>query len=210
MPWLHGARHDPEHPALMHARPLTVGAKAPVDWFESYPPTGNMLANTELSDCCEAADLVLVEWCRAALGLDPIPPDELTELVKLRYRQIAGWDGGMPGNDPGSIPQWDCASWQAAGIVAGGRVWNATWHSVAPADVTPALAEAPLLLTLALDAASENDPFSWGRPHTGDPVGFHRVLAGTVRRGLLICRTYGFDVPVSPDRVVAADLMRFA
>lgn len=214
MTLLHGALHQPDHPSLVHAKSfVTVGARPPVNWFAAYPATGNILDNDRLSDCCEAADLVLVEWRRRMLGLDPIPPAELTELVRLRYEQIAGWSGVFPddgGDDPGSVPQADCFGWQSAGIVAGGRVWDATWHIVEPGDVVTALAEAPLLVTLALDAATENDPDQWWRPLAGDVTGFHRVVAGAPRDGLVVCRSYGRDVPVSRTRVVGVDLMRFA
>lgn len=210
---LHGALHNPTHPSLVHAKPfVTVGARPPVNWFAAYPATGNILGNDKLSDCCEAADIVLVEWRRRMLGLDPIPATELTDLALLRYKQIGGWSGVFPddgGDDPGSVPQADCFGWQSAGIVAGGRVWDATWHPVAPGDVLSALAEAPLLVTLALDAVTEDDPDQWWRDLSGDVTGFHRVVGGAVRGGWVVCRTYGLDVPVSRTRVVGVDLMRF-
>ncbi len=168
----HGARHDPTHPALTHAADYStvrvggVSATAP-DWFTAWnwQPTGNPLANDELSDCCEAADLVLVEGFRASHGLAPIPPDQLTELVKLRYVQVAGWDG-TPATDVGTIPAEDCFAWQTVPILVEGGIWR-----------------------------------------VGPYTGFHRVVAGAERKGNLICRTYGFDVPVSHARVVAADLL---
>lgn len=214
MNFLHGAFHEPDHECIIHANPfVTVGAKAPVDWFADWEATGNILDNDRLSDCCEAADLLLVEWHRHRLGLDPLPSDELTELVKLRYQQIAGWSGVYPddgGDDPGSVTQWDCASWQAAGIVAAGRTWDAAWHIVVPEDVLEALSEAPLLLTLALDAATEDEPGQWWRPLAGAVSGYHRVVGGAPRDGLIMCRTYGFDRLVSRSRIVGVDLMRFA
>lgn len=211
MTLLHGAFHQPDHECIIHARPfVTVGAKAPVDWFADWPATGWMLTNDRLSTCCMVGDLLGVDWKRRQLGLPFLTEADLIELIEIRYRQIAAWDGGYPGNDPGSITQWDCASWQDAGIVAGGRVWDATWHIVAPEDVLEALSEAPLLLTLALDAATEDDPDQWWRPLTGDISGYHRVVAGASRDGLIMCRTYGRDVRVSRSRIVGVDLMRFA
>lgn len=214
MTFLHGALHQPDHECVVHAKSfLTVGARPSVDWFAAFPPTGNILDNDRLSDCCEAADLVLVEWKRHMLGLDPIPPDELTELARLRYQQIAGWSGIYPddgGDDPGSVTQLDCLGWQSAGIVAAGRTWDATWHIVEPTSLSEVLTESPVLLTLALDALTENDPLSWQKPLAGDVSAYHRVVGGAMRGGLVKCRTYGMDVFVSPSRVVAVDLMRFA
>jgi hypothetical protein len=209
-----GAIDQPWHPAVAFALDyamIRVAGAAPTDtdWFKqwNWPATGNMLSNDELSDCCEAADVVLVEGWRAALGLAPLPADELTAIAELRYAAVGGWNGGRPGNDPGTVTQADCFAWASGPIVVGERAWQARWCSVQVPDIFSAIRRGPLLLTLALPAIDAQDPTIWSDDPVGVPVFWHRVVAGAAHKGLLTCRTWGRDVAVSPLRVVGADLL---
>lgn len=212
MTYRHGAIHKPNHPAIMEATDyarIEVGGPAlDADWFAAWnwPATGNLLGNDELSNCCEAADIVLVEGFRAVLGLPALDPDEMTALAKLRYTEITGYQG-TPETDVGSIPAEDCLAWQAAPIVAGDHSWRVKWATVLPDAVFSALRRGPLQLTIALSATDQDEPDRWHLDAAGPPSAYHRVVAGASRGGLLLCRTYGFDVLVIPSRVVAADLL---
>ncbi len=213
MTFRHGALHQPRHQAMAaaidYAKVRVGGASVlDADWFAAWnwPASGNMLGNDELSNCCEAADLVLVEGFRAMLGLPPLPADEMTALAKLRYTEIVGWQG-TPETDVGSVPAADCFAWQVAPIAVDGREFRVKWATVKPESVFSALRRGPLQLTIALSADDEGDPDLWHLDANGPPVAYHRVVTGASRGGLLNCRTYGFDRLVAPTRVVAADLL---
>lgn len=213
----YGALHDPDSPALAHALDYTVARVAsPVtaaplptpNWFRAWrwPATGNALGNDEVSNCCEAADLVMLEGFRAARGLSSLPPDTLTELAMLRYETVTGYDGST-GTDLGSVPAEDCFAWQTAPIVAAGTAWRVRWLSVRPSDVVSALRRGPLQVTLGLTEADADDFHHWHVVSPGEFIAYHRVVVGTAQGDLLTCRTWGMDVPVHLSRVVAADLL---
>lgn len=207
----HGCNWNPASPrladAIDYASVKVGGAAKDTDWFGAWNwrANGDALGNDELGCCCEVADLVLVEGFRASLGLSPLSAGTLTELVKLRYSQVAGWSG--PATDSGSDPAEDAFSWQASPIFAAARNWNVRWLTVRQAEVFSALRRGPLLLTIALTADDKDDPDLWGEAPDGPRVEEHRVVCGAGKGGLLISRTYGLDVPVSPARVLAADLL---
>lgn len=211
----HGAIHRPFHPVAGHARAFTdvathdlIGAP---NWFKkwNWPATGNILGNDDLSDCCEAADVVLCQGFANSLGLAPIAGGDATQLAEMRYEAVAGWNGQVPGNDPGTITQVDAFAWQTVPIIAtGGQVWRVGWYAVELEHIADALVRWPLLLTLGLCADDEDDPDLWhNKPSSSSYVAQHRVVCGASEANLLTCRTYGFDVSVSPDRVIGADMM---
>lgn len=210
----HGALPRPNHPATRNAhaiKDLVVGLPRPVipNWFRDWKwtPTGNVLGNDALSDCVEAADVVLVQGFAISMGLPPITATAATNLAETRYEQISGWNGTFPGNDPGTVPEVDCFAWQAVPIAAGVSVWAVRWAIVKPDEVDRAIMHWPLLLTIGLCADDADSPGLW----EGDPIGpyidYHRVVCGAVDGKWLTCRTYGRDYPVSPKRIVGADMM---
>jgi hypothetical protein len=210
----HGAIPRPDHPAASNAvgvREMVSGYPAPAgtDWFREWKwaATGNDLGNSALSNCVEAADVVLCQGFAAQMGVTPVSGPGATELAEARYAQIAGWNGDFPGNDPGSVPEVDCSAWQTVPIVAGARAWSVRWGIVDPPDVARALLYYPLLLTIGLCEDDADRPSLWRHDPDGPYVDFHRVVCGA-RDGICwTCRTYGFDIPVSPARVVGADML---
>jgi hypothetical protein len=213
----HGAIHRPDHPAANHARAF-IDVAAPVDhielvalpnWFTkwNWPATGNILGNDDLGDCVEAADIVLCQGFANSLGLAPITGANATQAAETRYEAIAGWNGVVPGNDPGTITQVDAFAWQTVPIVTDAQVWRVGWYSVEIEHINQALGRWPLLLTLGLCADDEDDPDTWQNKPSGPYVARHRVVCGAIEGNWFTCRTYGFDVPVSPDRIVGADMM---
>lgn len=203
---LHGAIDRPDHPATIAATPFRVGVlSGPVDWFSRCPADNAMHLNDVLSDCCEVADY---QWLRVQKSLDGINWAIPDDLIRARYEAIGGWNGQIPGNDPGSITQADCFAWQAAPLLDDrGTPYPATWHVVAPGDIASALRQGPLLGTIGLTVANEDDPDLWHVAPDGPFVDFHRVLIGTGRGGLFVCRSYGRDYLVHPAAFVGADLM---
>lgn len=211
MSLLHGALDRPQHPVASQAldfAAIRVGSPAPTNWFTAWnwPATGNIMANDVLSDCVEVADIVLVEGFRLSRGLSPLSAAELTDLAKLRYEMVSGWNGVIPGNDPGSVTQVDAFSWASAPIIADGQSFPVAWATVPVAQVSDALRRGPLAITLGLTATDADDPDLWQNAPQGAYADFHRVVCGAGGGGLLLCRTYGRDVLVSPARVVGADL----
>lgn len=209
----HGAIHRPDHPATSHAGTYAgVALDATIgrpDWFKSWnwPATGNILGNDHLSDCCEAADIVLCQGFANSLGLTPVTAANATDLAETRYEAIAGWNGVVPGNDPGTITQVDAFAWQTVPIVTGAQKWRVQWFTVELDNLPMAIARWPLLLTLGLCADDEDDPDLWQNRPSGPYVAQHRVVCGATEENWYTCRTYGFDVPVSPDRIIGADMM---
>lgn len=201
-----GAIHQPDHPATANALPFTrVGTSEPPNWFSAWnwhPDDGDILDNDELSDCVPAADLRLIQAWKARADISwPIP----VELVRLRYTATGGWLG-TPETDLGTVTQADAFDWTISPIIAG-EPYPVTWTIVEPGDVLPALRHGPLLVTLGLEAAVQDDPGTWGTVASGPPASLHRVVAGAALRGKLWCVTYGMIVPVDVSRVVAVDLM---
>lgn len=203
-----GARHQPDHPALAHAidyAAVKVGLpQRDTNWFTewNWQPDGYVLLNDDLSCCCPAADLRLVQAWQAARGVRWRVP---VELVRLRYAAVAGYLG-TPETDQGTIPAIDCFDWQTAPIVASG-LWRVRWCVVPPADVVSALRRGPLLLTIGLTATDADDPDLWGDDPDSAFTDFHRVVCGANDGEVLSCLTYGFLADVAAARVVAADLM---
>jgi hypothetical protein len=207
----HGAIHRPFHPTIGSALAFQpVRSVAVPNWFTkwNWPATGNILGNDQLGDCVEAADVVLIQGFANSLGFPPIVGADATELAETRYEQVSGWNGVVPGNDPGTITQVDAFAWQSVPIVAGGRSWAVDWHIVPVDAVANALIQSPLLLTLGLCEDDEDDPDLWhNRPSSQSYVAQHRVVCGAADSNWWACRSYGNDYPISPDRVVGADMM---
>ncbi len=201
-----GAIHEPLHPSTAHALPFTrAGTSAPPNWFEAWnwrPDDGNDLGNSELSDCVPAADLRLVQAFKARAGVQWRIP---RKLVELRYEATGGWQR-TPETDNGTITQADCFDWSLSPIIAG-EAYPVTWTIVDPGDVLAALRHGPLLVTLGLEQAVEDDPETWDLPATGAPTSLHRVVVGAATGGLLLAVTYGMIVSVHPSRIVAVDLI---
>lgn len=210
----HGAINRPDHPAGHHALPIgLVLARAPMtvpDWFDkwNWPATGNILGNGYIGDCVEAADVVLVQGFAASMGIVAVTGADATTLAETRYEQISGWNGKIPGNDPGTIPQVDAFAWATVPIATSpGRTWPVRWATLDPREVPQALRSWPLLLTLGLCEDDEDDPDLWHTAPTGQFTEQHRVVCGAMDKSALVCRTYGFDVPVHQGRVIGADMM---
>jgi hypothetical protein len=210
----HGAIHRPDHPAASHARAFTGVAVHDMigspNWFVKWgwPATGNILGNDDLGDCVEAADIVLCQGFANSLGLAPIAGANATQAAETRYEAIAGWNGIVPGNDPGTITQVDAFAWQTVPIVTGAQVWRVGWYAVELENINVALVRWPLLLTLGLCADDEDDPDLWhNKPSSNSYVAQHRVVCGATDSNWWTCRSYGNDYPISPDRVIGADMM---
>jgi hypothetical protein len=206
-----GALHDPNHPSLASATSLETVLIAlpdgPVpDWFEDCPADGDALLNDELGCCSQAAIMRLLETWACDRRLPWPNTAGMRDMVELRYREVAGYDG-TPETDLGTIPAVDCFAWQTVPILdLDGREWRAFWITVPLPLLNQALRRGPLLVTLGL-LTGEDDPDGWAEPLVGTPVEFHRVVAGAVDGDAFTCRTYGIDVPVHRSRIVAADLM---
>lgn len=204
-----GAIHQPRHECVANALPFTrVGTTTPPNWFDTWnwrPNDGDILGNDRLSCCVAAADLRLVQAFKARAGIKWRPP---VELVELRYEATGGWLR-TDETDNGTVTQADAFDWSLSPIVAG-ETYPVTWTIVEPTDVLAALRHGPLLVTLGLEAAVQDDPLTWGRPAVGAPACLHRVVAGATTDGRLMCVTYGMIVPVDLSRVVACDLMDLA
>lgn len=207
MTLLHGAVHRPDHPTLSAAIPYVVGAvpsEIP-NWFTTCAPDGQMHLNDQLSICCPVGNYQVVRVWKSLDGEDWTIPDE---LIATRYEAIDGWNGLIPGNDPGTIPQVDCFSWQAAPVLDdAGRPYPADWHSVLPADLMDALRRGPVLGTIGLTGETADDPLSWSKLVAGPFADYHRVVVGAAIAGLFLCRSYGQDYFVHPSAFVACDLM---
>jgi hypothetical protein len=214
MKW--GAIHDPGHPALATTAVdyglVRVAGAAPrdPDWFGdwNWPATGDPLGNTDYSDCCEAADIVLASGFRASLGMPPLAVAELKAAALLRYEMVGGWDGS-PATDNGTVTQEDCFAWASGPLILGGTAWRVKWATVPPDQSMSAIRRGPLLLTIGLTDSDKGDTSLWNTDPGGAAYTFlHRVVAGASKSGLLFsCRTWGRDCLVSPARVVAADLL---
>lgn len=204
---LHGAIHRPEHPVALSATSYRVGApriQSP-NWFADCPADGDILLNDQLSCCVEDADFRLIQVWKSLKGIAWRVP---VDLVMLRYEAVAGWSGVIPGNDPGSVTQVDCFAWQAVPILDdAGTAYSVTWQTVPVAQMAAALREGPLLGTIGLTEANQDDPDTWHLAPTGPFVDYHRVLVGSWNEGLYTSRSYGLDYPVHPSMFVGADLM---
>lgn len=209
MMFRHGAIHDPDHPDAIKATPFRrVGALSrPVrSWFDEWdwhPDDGDILGNDQLSCCVPAADLRLIQAFKARDGVAWHPP---LDLVEIRYAMVSGWQHTEE-TDLGTVTQADCFDWSIAPIVADGTYYSVKWTSVQPADVHNALLKGPLLATLSLEAAVQDDPLMWQTPVSDDPASLHRVVIGALMGSKLACVTYGMIVPVDASRLVAVDLM---
>jgi hypothetical protein len=210
----HGAIHRADHPVVGHAAAFAdlavrdmIGAP---NWFTKWrwPSTGNILGNDQLGDCVEAADIVLCQGFANSLGLTPITGANATTTAEQRYEAVSGWNGVVPGNDPGTITQVDAFAWQAVPMLTGAQSWRVRWCIVDLDQISVALARWPLLLTLGLCADDEDDPDLWcNKPTSKSYVAQHRVVCGATDSNWFTCRSYGNDYPISPDRVIGADMM---
>lgn len=209
MTYLHGAIHEPQNPSVETALPfLRAGSAAPPNWFEAWdwrPDDGDILDNDRLGCCVPVGVMRLVQAFKARSGIKWKIP---LELVHLRYEATGGWLR-TPETDRGTVTQADRFDWSISPVIADGA-YPVTWTIVEPADTLAALRHGPLLVTLGLDAATEDDPLAWGGALSGPPVSLHQVVVGATTRGKLMCGTYGMIVAVDLSRVVAVDLMEMA
>lgn len=196
MTYRRGSIISPRPVSLAHlsTRAVLAAAPQPVNWF-TKPADLDVLGNDKYGDCDPVADFRLIQlWggqCTKQLAL-------------TRYTQLTSFDPAVPSTDQGTNTNLDLKAWCSFPIWDGLKAYPIYWAQVDPTDmnqVLRALQRFPLLITICLPAAVEQDPDSWAsQPGKGSqwaPRFAHRVLLGGWDGKYFTVYTWGMHVTVS-------------
>lgn len=189
----------PEDIPIFRTRTTTTNATAPqikpVNWFEKCPPDGDLLGNDDYGCCDPAADFRIVQLWGGKCS---------KELVLNRYAQLTGFRSDLPSTDQGTDTNDDMRSWCAFPIYDGVKSYPTYWAQIPSHDLSQALRALqrfPLLITLALPKAVEDEPEQWryapGSGNGWEPTDGHRVVLGGWDGSNWLVRTWGEDVWIS-------------
>lgn len=194
----HGSIITPRPRHLSHLRSRTKAGTfhpQPVNWFVK-PPDGDLLGNDDYGDCDPVADFRLIQKWGGQCS---------KELALNRYTQLTGFSRNDPATDQGTDTNADMMSWCAFPIFDGGRAWPIYWAAIESTDydqIHRALQRFPLLITIVLPKAVEQNPELWrgmpgGSSGMWEPTEPHRVLLGGWDGSYWTIETWGMHVPVS-------------